>query len=438
MTQNFVKVSQEHKHIVVKNAGGLRGLPGPQGIQGIPGPAGERGPVGVQGERGPAGEAGPAGPAGERGPAGEKGETGATGPQGPAGPAGAGLVISGSVDTYAELPSGLGPSDAGKAYFVQADGKLYVWTGTAWPADGEGAQFEGPQGPTGATGATGQTGPAGADGYSPTATVSKSGDTATITITDKNGTTTAQVSDGAAGADGFSPIATVSKVGTTTTISITDEQGTTTATVNDGITPTIDSALSTVSENPVQNKIVTGALNNKQATLQASDITNTLIQNGAVTGAANADTSVNDSNSKIALNTVGTPNLRNGSVTLAKIESTTLFTSQAGQGLGSFLLSDAIENYKKLEIEYADNSGNRGLKSFRVVPGGTNQTTLTTFQPGFGSDNTFYIQSAIVSFAGTNGNIAVCRGGAVFSGNYPTVDATPNNNVMIYSVVGYN
>ena len=39
----------------------------------------------------------------------------------------------------------------------------------------------------------------GTDGYSPTASVSKSGSTATITITDKQGTTTAQVSDGEPG-----------------------------------------------------------------------------------------------------------------------------------------------------------------------------------------------------------------------------------------------
>ena len=39
----------------------------------------------------------------------------------------------------------------------------------------------------------------GLDGYSPTATVTKVGDTATITITDKNGTTTAQIHDGSGG-----------------------------------------------------------------------------------------------------------------------------------------------------------------------------------------------------------------------------------------------
>ena len=78
------------------------------------------------------------------------------------------------------------------------------------------------------------------DGFSPTATVSKIGDTATISITDKEGTTTAQVKDGAKGdpgtpgQDGFSPIATVTKSDDTATISITDKNGTTTATVKDG------------------------------------------------------------------------------------------------------------------------------------------------------------------------------------------------------------
>lgn len=45
----------------------------------------------------------------------------------------------------------------------------------------------------------GDKGATGADGYSPTATVTKSGNVATITITDKNGTTTANVYDGSDG-----------------------------------------------------------------------------------------------------------------------------------------------------------------------------------------------------------------------------------------------
>ena len=93
---------------------------------------------------------GPQGPQGEQGP---KGDTGDTGPQGPKGDTGA--------------------------------------TG----ATGE-------QGPKGDTGDTGATGPAGANGTSAYATVSKSGSVATITCTDANGTTTAQVSDGATGPQG--------------------------------------------------------------------------------------------------------------------------------------------------------------------------------------------------------------------------------------------
>lgn len=139
-----------------------QGARGETGATGATGPQGERGPQGIQGERGPTGATGatgatgPAGPQGERG---ERGETGATGATGPAGPQGE------------QGPKG----DTGA-------------TGSTGPA--------GPTGPQGPTGATGPAGAAGADGFSPVATVTKSGTVATISITDKNGTTTATVSDG--------------------------------------------------------------------------------------------------------------------------------------------------------------------------------------------------------------------------------------------------
>ena len=63
----------------------------------------------------------------------------------------------------------------------------------------------GPQGPAGADGAAGATGPQGpagqngADGFSPTASVEQTETGATITITDKNGTTTANVRNGSDG-----------------------------------------------------------------------------------------------------------------------------------------------------------------------------------------------------------------------------------------------
>lgn len=58
---------------------------------------------------------------------------------------------------------------------------------------------KGDRGEQGEQGIQGEKGEKGADGFSPTATVVKNGDTATITITDKDGTTTAQISDGTGG-----------------------------------------------------------------------------------------------------------------------------------------------------------------------------------------------------------------------------------------------
>lgn len=69
--------------------------------------------------------------------------------------------------------------------------------------------IKGDKGDIGATGSQGPKGDAGADGFSPVATVSKSGKVATITITDKNGTTTAQISDGEDGSEGSAPVASV-------------------------------------------------------------------------------------------------------------------------------------------------------------------------------------------------------------------------------------
>ena len=125
---------------------GVPGPQGPQGPQGITGPAGPQGSQGVPGLQGPQGPQGMKGNTGEQGP---KGDTGATGPQGPQGPKGD--------------------------------------TGETGP--------QGPKGDTGDTGPQGAKGDTGADGFSPIATVTKSGDTATITITDKNGTTTASVTE---------------------------------------------------------------------------------------------------------------------------------------------------------------------------------------------------------------------------------------------------
>lgn len=70
-------------------------------------------------------------------------------PKGDKGDDGKGVSIAGTVDTYSLLPTGLGPTDSGKGYFVTADGDLYVWDGSAFPADGAGIAFQGPPGATG-------------------------------------------------------------------------------------------------------------------------------------------------------------------------------------------------------------------------------------------------------------------------------------------------
>lgn len=131
---------------------------GPKGEKGDRGEPGEQGPAGEQGPTGAEGKTGPAGPQGEQGEKGEKGDPGEKGEPG------AGLTIAGEVETYADLPKNLTVADAGKAYINKADSKLYVWTGTAFPAEGEGSAFVGPQGPQGPQGEPGAKGEKGDQG----------------------------------------------------------------------------------------------------------------------------------------------------------------------------------------------------------------------------------------------------------------------------------
>ena len=95
-------------------------------------------------------------------------------------------------------------------------------------------EFNGKDGTDGKDGANGQ------DGYSPIADVQQTTGGATITITDKTGTTTANIYNGRDGvngengADGVSPIATVEQADDGVVITITDKSGTTTATAHNG------------------------------------------------------------------------------------------------------------------------------------------------------------------------------------------------------------
>lgn len=55
------------------------------------------------------------------------------------------ISLSGRVATYSALPSGLGGGDAGKAYWVDADRLVYIWNGSAFPAEGDGVEFTTPE-----------------------------------------------------------------------------------------------------------------------------------------------------------------------------------------------------------------------------------------------------------------------------------------------------
>ena len=138
---NVIEFNPQKANFKLKNTGGPKGEPGAQGPKGDTGPQGPAGPQGIQGEKG------------DKGAQGERGPQGIQGPQGPQGVPG---------------PKG-DKGDKGN-------------TGATGP--------QGPQGPAGQNGTDGQDG---ADGFSPIATVTQEGLNAEISITDKNGTTTATV-----------------------------------------------------------------------------------------------------------------------------------------------------------------------------------------------------------------------------------------------------
>lgn len=100
----------------------------------------------------------------------------------------------------------------------------------------------------------------GDDGISPVATVTPNPNGATITVTDKDGTTTAVINngrDGEDGEDGISPTAKVEAVSNGAKITITDKSGTTTANVTNGSDYVITEADKTEIADEVEGKYTT-------------------------------------------------------------------------------------------------------------------------------------------------------------------------------------
>lgn len=225
--------------ITITDADGTKEVFLKDGPQGMQGPKGEVGPKGEKGEQG---KTGPQGPKGEIGATGLQGPRGATGPQGPQGEKGADGTVAFDQLTESQKASLKGEKgDKGDKGDKGPQGEQGPKgdTGAAGPQGNIGPQgprgekgetgLQGPQGKAGTTGPQGpigETGAKGDDGYSPTATVEQTDTGAKITITDKNGTTTATVNHGKDGEGG------------------------------EGGSITLDTEMSDTSENAVQNKVI--------------------------------------------------------------------------------------------------------------------------------------------------------------------------------------
>lgn len=119
---------------------------------------GQRGPAGAAGATGPAGAQGPQGATGAQGAQGPAGPQGSQGAQGAKGDPGAGVHVTGSVATAADLP---GTAAEGDAYIALDTGHLHVWDGESFVDTGP---VQGPKGDKGDKGDTGDQGPAGPKG----------------------------------------------------------------------------------------------------------------------------------------------------------------------------------------------------------------------------------------------------------------------------------
>lgn len=190
-----------------KGAKGEKGDKGDQGIQGIQGIQGEKGDKGDQGEQGIQGEKGDKGDQGIQGAKGEKGDP----------------------FTYEDFTTEQLESLKGE------DGNPGVYVGTEEPTDPDVSVWVNPDGGGSE---------AGADGFSPIANVTQTNSGAVISITDKNGTTTATIvngKDGNPGKDG-SP-GSAGKDGTSVTVKSVSEStadgGSNVVSFSDGKTVTI-------------------------------------------------------------------------------------------------------------------------------------------------------------------------------------------------------
>lgn len=223
---------------------GPRGPEGPQGLQGMTGATGltgSAGPTGPEGPKGDKGDPGEQGPVGEPGPQGPKGIDGLNGQDGKDG---ASVTIEGTILDLSELPTA-NESNQGNGYLFNGDlhvsngtewenvGRIQGPKGDKGDPGEKGATGE--RGPQGLTGTQGEVGPQGPRGYTGDSVYEtwltrpgnegKSVDEFLDSIKGEKGETGAQGAqglqgpEGEKGEDGVGIPQTISKSGDTVTLS---------------------------------------------------------------------------------------------------------------------------------------------------------------------------------------------------------------------------
>ena len=262
----------------------------------------------------------------------------------------------------------------------------------------------------------------GEDGYSPSASVSKVDSTATITITDKNGTTTAQISDGTDGrdgvdgqdgtdgVDGYSPTVTMTKQGKVTTLTITDKDGAHTTEIKDGQdgSGTGDMLKATYDTN--DNGIVDNAEKVNNHTVLTDVPANAVFTDTTYT----AGTGIDITNNVIS-NTQTSAEW--GSITGTLSDQTDLNSALSGK-------QDLIDSTHKLSADLVDDTSTTNKFFSGNYNDLTNKPTIPTNTSDLTNDSNFISTSSTAGLIKNDGTIDTTSY-STFSGSYTDLSNKP-------------
>ena len=191
--------------------------------------------------------------------------------------------------------------------------------------------------------------------------------------------------DGKDGVDGFSPIATVNKAGDTATITITDKDGTTTASISDGTTPTVNDGTLTIQKNgtTVQTFSADQASNvtaNITVPTQFSELSGT-VSSSQIEDEAITTGSVSGTGTNITL--AGT--MEGGAIESVELDGDTEQTTYSGKNLfqhgSSFSINDT-QRYRAVSISGIKNNTSYEVQFDSVTTNSARDSFLLAFSAG--------------------------------------------------------